>query len=67
MSMNREGHSEPVLYVFAFFCQEYISRMLFDPTYLAINMSDFKECKWKDFYGELIKFIPPNAPDDSVK
>ena len=53
MDMNKEGHFEAVLHVFAFVHHKYNSRMVFDPTYTIINMSDFKHCKWKDFYGEL--------------
>ena len=53
MDMSRKGHSEAVLNVFAFLRQRYNSRMVFDPTYPAINISDFKEWKCKDFYGEL--------------
>ena len=36
--------------------------MAFDPTYPVINMSDFKECEWKNFYWKLKESIPPNAP-----
>ena len=53
MAMTREGHLETVFYVFSFLYQKYNSRMVFDPTYPAINMSAFKECKCKDFYGKL--------------
>ena len=47
----REGHLEEVLHVFAFIRQNYNTRMAFDPTYPAINVNDFKKCKWKNFYG----------------
>ena len=50
MAMPREGHLESVLHVFAFLCQEYNSRMVFDPTYPGIDMNEFKECKWKDLW-----------------
>ena len=51
ISMPWEGHSEAVLHVFAFLRQKYNYRMVFDPTYPSIDMNDFKEWKWKDFYG----------------
>ena len=51
--MPMEGHLEVFLHVFVFLRQKYNSRVLFDPTYPAINMIYFKEWKWKDFYGEL--------------
>ena len=61
MSMPREVHLEAVFHVFAFICQKYNTRMAFDPIYPAINMNDFKECKCKDFYGELKEATPPNT------
>ena len=52
MAMPREIHLEAVLRVFEFLHKKYNSRMLFDPTYPTINMSNFKECKCKASYGE---------------
>ena len=57
IDMPREGHFEVVLHVFSFLCQKYNSRTAFDPTYPAIDMNDFKECKWKDFYPVLKEAI----------
>ena len=51
MVIPRGVNLAAVLRVLAFFCKKYYSRMAFDPTYPAINMSEFKECKWKDLYG----------------
>ena len=67
MDMTREGQLEAVLHVFAFICQNYNSRMLFDPTYPVIDMDDFKKCNWKDFYMDLKEAIPPNAPEERGK
>ena len=67
MAMPREGQLEAVLHVFAFICQKYNSRMAFDPTYPDINMSNFKEYKWKDLYGKLKEAIPPNTPEEKGK
>ena len=53
MAMSREGHLEAVLHVFGFLYKEYNSRMVFNPNYPTITMSDFKECKRKDFYCKL--------------
>ena len=64
MDMPREGNLEAVLHAFAFLRQKYNSSILFDPTYPIINMNDFKECNWKDFYGYLNEAIPPNAQFD---
>jgi hypothetical protein len=43
------------------------SRVVFDPTYPVIDMSQFKECDWKAFYGEAKEAIPPNAPQERGK
>ena len=51
MSMPREGHLEVVFHVFSFICQKFNSRMAFYPVYPSINTSDFKDRKWKNFYG----------------
>ena len=67
MNMPREGYLEAVLHVFEFLVQKYNSRMAFDPTYTVINMNDFKECTWKDYYGYLKEAIPPNAPKERGK
>ena len=53
MAMPKEGYLKAVLRLFVFLCQKYNSKMSFDLTYTTINTSDFKEWKWKDFYGEL--------------
>ena len=33
-----------------------------DPTYPMIDMTKFKECDWREFYGDVKEAIPPNAP-----
>ena len=67
MFMPWEEQLEAVLHVFSFICQKYNYRMAFDPTYPAINVIDFKEWNWKDFYGELNRAIPPNAAEERGK
>ena len=61
--MLKEVHLELVLRVFSFLLQNYYSRMGFDPNYPFIVMNEFKQCKWKDSYGDLNEAIPPNAPE----
>ena len=36
--------------------------MVFDPTYPDTDMSKFKECDQKAFYGDAKEPVPPNAP-----
>ena len=67
MDMPRQGHLEAVLRVFSFVLQNYNSRMAFDPTRPVIDMNDFKEWKWKYFYGYLKESIPHNSPEKRGK
>ena len=53
MAMSGYGHVDALLHVFVFIRKKYNSRMDFDLTYPTIDISDFKEWKWKYLYGEL--------------
>ncbi|KAL7458099.1 hypothetical protein ACHAXS_000416 [Conticribra weissflogii] len=33
-----------------------------DPTYPALDSTQFPICDWSEFYGEVEETIPPNAP-----
>ena len=67
MSMPREGHLECLLHTFAYLKIKHNSRMVFDPTYPDIDMSQFKECDWKHFYPEAKEAIPGNMPEPRGK
>ena len=67
LAMPREGHLEAIFHIYAYLKQKYNSRLAFDPTYPSIDMSDFKECDWKPFYGDVKEAIPPNAPEPRGK
>jgi hypothetical protein len=58
----REGHLEAVHHMFAYLDNKHNSRMVFDPSYPQIKLSTFKECDWKEFYGDVGEPIPPNMP-----
>jgi hypothetical protein len=51
LAMPREGHLEAVFHLFNYLEKKHNARVVFDPTYPMIDMSDFKECDWKQFYG----------------
>jgi hypothetical protein len=36
--------------------------MVFDPMQAEIDISSFKECNWREFYGDVSKPAPPNMP-----
>ena len=63
LAMPREGHLEAVYHIFSYLRDKHNARICFDPTYPEIDMSVFKECDWKTFYGDATEAIPPNAPE----
>ena len=65
--MPREGHLEAVFHLFANLEKKHNARIVFDPTYPDIDMTSFKECNWKHYYGDVVEAIPPNAPEPRVK
>ena len=38
-----------------------ISQMVFDPTYPELGMGTFKNCEWKNFYGNVKEAITVDA------
>ena len=43
LAIPRLGHLEAVFFIFAYLDNKHNARMIFDPTYPEIEMSDFKE------------------------
>ena len=62
LASPREGQLEAVFHIYAYLEKRHNSRMVFDPTYPDIDLSEFKECSWKDFYRNVKEALPPNAP-----
>ena len=62
MAMPRRGHLEAAFHMFAHLKIKHNSTLVFDPCYPDIDMKDFKDCDWKNFYGEVNEPMPPNAP-----
>ena len=67
LALLREGHIEAVYHIFAHLRNRHNASMCFDPTYPEIDMSDFKECDWKTFYGDMKEAVPPGTPVERVK
>jgi hypothetical protein len=65
--MPRKGHPEAVFHVFNYLEKNHNARIVFDPSYPNIDMSDFKECDWKQYYGNVTEAIPPNTPEPRGK
>ena len=56
-----EKHLESALHVMDYLEQKHNSWLVSDPTYPKIDESIFKNCDWKDFYGDPEEAIPPSA------
>jgi hypothetical protein len=67
MAMPREGHLYAVLHIFGFLKIKNNSQMCFDPTVPFCDERAFKECNWKQFYGEAEEAVPSNAPEPQGK
>jgi hypothetical protein len=63
----RKGHLDTVFHLFAYLEKKHNSRLVFDPIYPDIDMREFKECDWKEFYGDVKEAITPNAPEPQGK
>ncbi len=62
LTLPREGHLEAVFHLFNYLDKRHNARIVFDPSYPVVDMSSFKECDWKAFYGNVKEAVPPNAP-----
>ena len=61
MAMPREGHLDTVLHIVDYLKAKYNSRMDFDPTLPYYDKTAFKECNWKEFYGNVEEAILSKA------
>jgi hypothetical protein len=62
LACPRDGHLEAIYRIFAYLDNKHDSRMVFDTTCAEIEMSAFKECNWREFYGDVREPMPPNMP-----
>ena len=51
LAQPRDGHLDAVFHIFNYLEKRHNSRIVFDPTYPIIDMSLFKDCDWKQYYG----------------
>jgi hypothetical protein len=62
LCLPREGHLEAVFHVFAYLGIHHNARVVFDPTYPAVDMGTFIKTDWKSMYGDVKEIIPSDAP-----
>ena len=60
--MPRQGHLEAALHIMGYLKLRHNYRLVFDPSYLDIDHSNFWDYDWTDLYEGAVEAIPPNAP-----
>jgi len=63
LALPREGHLEAVYHIFAYLDKKHNARMVFNPDYPEVDKTKFKDCDWREFYGNAEEAIPENAPE----
>jgi hypothetical protein len=62
LCLPREDHLEAVFHVFAYLGIHHNARVVFDPTYSAVDMGTFIKTDWKSMYGDVKEMTPSDAP-----
>ncbi len=62
LAFPREGHLERTLHIMSYLSQEHNTRLIFDPTYPKIDMGQFPQYYWTEFYGNVKEAIPLDMP-----
>ena len=61
MAALRTGHLDAALHVVSYLKMKHNARMVYDPSYPKIDITDFKTNYWTEFYGPVKGPIPLNA------
>ncbi len=62
LAYPREGHLEAVIHVMGYLRLKHNSQLIFDPTYLDIDLDSFMSFDWTEFYGDVTEAIPTDMP-----
>ena len=52
-----------MFHVFAYLECQHNAQIVYNPNYPDIDMSVFKQCDWKEFYGDVEEALPLNVPE----
>jgi hypothetical protein len=58
LCLPREGHLEAIFHVCAYLGLHHNARVVFNPTYPAVDMGTFIKTDWKSMYGDVKEMIP---------
>ena len=67
LALPRAGHLDAIFHIFAYLDKKHNSRIVFDPSYPTVNPSNFEDCDWKHFYGDVREALPPDVPEPRGK
>lgn len=62
LALLRQGHLQQVLHIYAYLKRHHNSRIIMDPTYPDIPLSDFPDYNWTNHYNVSKDAPPPNTP-----
>ena len=63
LALPCKGHLEAVFHVFAYLEHWHNAQIVYDPNYPNVDLTVFKQCNWKEFYGHVEEALPLNAPE----
>jgi hypothetical protein len=58
-----KGHLETALHIMSYLSQKHNTRLIFDLTYPKIDMGQFLQYNWTEFYGNVEEAIPVDMPE----
>jgi hypothetical protein len=61
LCLSSEYHLEAVFHVFAYLGLHHNAIVVFDPTYLSVDMGTFIKTDWKSMYGDVKEMITYDA------
>jgi hypothetical protein len=63
LAYPHEGHLETALHIMSYLSQKHNTRLIFDPTYPKIDIGQFPQYNWTEFYGNVEEAIPVDIPE----
>jgi hypothetical protein len=63
LTFPREGHLETALHIMSYLSQKHNTRLIFDPAYPKIDMGQFPQYNWTEFYDSNKEAIPLDMPE----
>ena len=67
LALPIEGHISQVFHIFVYLKKHHNSALVFDLSYRNVNIDTFLNHKWKNFYDDVKKSMPPDMPEPLVK